>query len=176
MLNFIRKIRKYRDTFRKVYNSGGIVNVRITKSAPCEVLKGKIAVVTGGGKGLGLSITKTLLNAGATVIITGRDESALKQAQNVLGGRVYYQLWDVTDFDSYENHLNRMLEIVGKIDIWVNNAAYVYIQKNGMEADVEKFDRTMETNVKAVYLLSIMIAEYYKKNKIHGKIVNISSN
>ena len=85
-------------------------------------LSGQVALVTGGGSGLGYAITKCLASAGATVIITGRREELLKQACDELGENVHYYVHDITDTDAAPEFIKKIVDTYGSCDFLINNA------------------------------------------------------
>ena len=93
-------------------------------------LAGRTALVTGGYKGLGLAFARGLAEAGADVVLGGRDESASEQAASALAaetGRTVVGLaLDVTDATSAERAVDRALEATGRLDVVVNNAGICY--------------------------------------------------
>src|SRR4051812_5856482 len=85
-------------------------------------LNGQIAIVTGGGTGLGLGVTKCFAEAGAKVVITGRREDVLKEAADQIGAAVIPMVVDVTDTKALPAFVKRVTEEIGVPDILVNNA------------------------------------------------------
>ena len=85
-------------------------------------LKNKLAIVTGGGTGLGFGITKAFVEAGAKVIITGRTEVTLKDASDELGDNVSYIVSDVSVVEELPSFVEKVESDFGEIDILVNNA------------------------------------------------------
>ena len=81
-------------------------------------IDGQRAVVTGGGSGLGLGIAKVFVEAGAEVIIVGRNEEKLQAAQQLLGERCSYRAFDVTELDQ----IPALVKDIGAVDILVNCA------------------------------------------------------
>ena len=77
-------------------------------------LSGQVALVTGGGSGLGYAITKCLASAGATVVITGRREELLKQACDELGKNVHYYVHDITDTDAAPEFIKKIVDTARK--------------------------------------------------------------
>lgn len=145
------------------------------------LLQGRTALITGGTSGIENAIAKAYLKAGATVVITGRNQkkvdAAAHEIKNEMGVKaaVYGIELNMRDTSSFEQAMKDMLAIVpsGHIDILVNNA--------GVSSDphaaspVEEFDTVLETNLKGVYFLSQWFAHYFKDNKIKGNILNIAS-
>lgn len=157
-----------------------IVYSNITTLAPNELLKGRCALITGGTTGIGFSIAKSFLNAGASVIITGRSEEKLRKAQLNLGcnGRVYTYVMDNQNVSNFRPVFERMLNDVqlsgiDGIDILVNNAGVLGATlPNATEQD---YDKVLDTNLKGVFFLSQMFGKYMVDNGIKGNILNIAS-
>jgi len=136
-------------------------------------LTGKKAVVTGGGKGLGLAISAALIKAGAQVYITGRDEVALQQAAGDLGSNCSYAVFDLSALDTIPSFALRLEKDFGSVDILVNNAG-INLKKDFLELTDEDFDRIIKTNQYAVFALTREIAKQMVPRKT-GSIVMISS-
>lgn len=148
-----------------------------------ELLKDRVALITGGTSGIGYSIAKAFLESGAFVIITGRDISrvdkccsdlrklSLSYKDKVLGIDI-----DQSNIALIENRLSNISDILGskKIDILVNNAGIIKGANFG-KTEVSDFDLTIETNLKGVYFMSQFIANLMKENNIKGNILNIAS-
>lgn len=151
------------------------VNVQVLQ--PNEYLSGRTALITGGTSGIGFEIAKAYINAGATVIITGRNEQRLSNAVSALGGGkkcLSIQL-DNTKVDTFKDKFNEILSLLNgqKLDILVNNAGVLgcYIS-NGTE---EEYDAVLDTNLKGVFFLSQIVGHYFRDNQIKGNILNIAS-
>jgi len=136
-------------------------------------LTGKKAVVTGGGKGLGLAISAALIKAGAQVYITGRDEMALQQAAGELGSNCSYAVFDLSALDTIPAFAARLEKDFGSVDILVNNAG-INLKKDFLELTDEDFDRIIKTNQYAVFALTREIAKQMVPRRT-GSIVMISS-
>ena len=136
-------------------------------------LTGKKAVVTGGGKGLGLAISAALIKAGAQVYITGRDEMALQQAVGELGSNCSYAVFDLSALDTIPAFAARLEKDFGSVDILVNNAG-INLKKDFLELTDEDFDRIIKTNQYAVFALTREIAKQMVPRRT-GSIVMISS-
>lgn len=140
-------------------------------------LSGRVAIVTGGNRGIGFSIAKGLANSGATIIIANRKaadgqsaaESLKKEGLNAVAIPV-----DVTSTSSITKLVSKVISDFGKIDILVNCAA-VITRKPAEEYPEEEWDRLMNTNLKGVFYCCQAVAREMIKNK-KGKIINISSN
>lgn len=136
-------------------------------------LEGKRALVTGGGKGLGLAIATALAKAGASVLITGRDETALERACASIGTNTAYAVLDLTKLDSIPAFIDQAVAEKGAFDILVNNAG-INLKKEVLDLTDEEFDRIIKTNQYAVFSLTREVAKQMVKQG-HGSIVMISS-
>lgn len=136
-------------------------------------LKGKIALITGGGSGIGYEIADCMAMAGATVIITGRREFALKEATEKLGENVHYIVNDVTELDKLEGLVSEIENRFGAIDILVNNAG-INMKKPALEVSDEDFNRIIHTNLSAVFALTRAVAKGMVARQ-SGSIIMISS-
>ncbi|MEN9729890.1 MAG: hypothetical protein RLZ91_1007, partial [Bacteroidota bacterium] len=85
-------------------------------------LQGRVALITGGGTGIGFDIAKCFLASGATVVITGRREDVLKEAVANLGAGAHYAVNDVADLSLTSSLVSELISKHGGIDILVNNA------------------------------------------------------
>ena len=135
-------------------------------------LEGKTALITGGGTGIGFAIAEEMAVAGASVIIVGRREEKLKEAAEKIGEKCSWYVFDVTKTEEYEDFF-RKLEKKAPVDILVNNAG-INIKKDYFDFTAEEFDKIMETQAKAPFMLSQTAAKYMKERK-SGCILLISS-
>jgi NAD(P)-dependent dehydrogenase (short-subunit alcohol dehydrogenase family) len=137
-------------------------------------LKDKVAIVTGGGIGLGRAYCKALAAAGAKVVVADIQPDAAGTVADEVGG-VAVKV-DVTSEKETLAMAARAVEAYGAIDILVNNAGmYSSIQKRPFtEIPLDEWDRCMAVNVKGVYLCCRAVHPQMKKQK-RGKIINISS-
>ena len=157
-----------------------IITANIANYAPNNMLKGRCAIITGGTSGIGFCIAKAFLNAGASVIITGRSEHKLEIAATKLGNneRVFTFVMDNMKVESFELIFNKMKQTasangIAAIDILVNNAGV--LGANISNATEEQYDAVLDTNLKGVFFLSQLFANYMVENKIKGNILNIAS-
>lgn len=133
----------------------------------------KVAIVTGGGSGIGLAMTEKLVGSGVTTVIVGRDEAKLTAARKKLGALCIPLQGDLCDLDSIPEMVDQVFRKYGSIDILVNNAG-INMKKEFTEVTDEEFQRILLTNVTAVFALSREVARcMIKKGK--GAIINISS-
>lgn len=145
-----------------------------------ELLRGRCALITGGTSGIGYAIAKSFLEAGAIVIITGRDQKRINNSVCSLQtqGTVYGFKLDNRDISSYELVFTEIMKSLQKdgidnIDILVNNAGVNF--KGMPNATEEEYDQVMDTNLKGAFFLSQLFGKYLVANKIKGNILNIAS-
>ena len=159
-------------------------NVQVVNLAPNELLKGRVALITGGTSGIGFHMAEAFLRSGAAVIVTGRSEERLLRAcsdlreNNICEGRLFSLVWDNTQVECFEERLQTALNKVkacgySYIDILVNNAGV--LGASMPNAREEEFDRVIDTNLKGVFFLSQLFGKYMKENKITGNILNVGS-
>lgn len=157
---------------RPVHTTANIVTL-----APNELLKNRCALVTGGTSGIGFAIAKLFLTSGASVCITGRNETKLQNASQKLRslglGNVVYHILDNKDVSQFPSKIETVIEQLSKVDILVNNAGiYGGYLNNAKEED---YDAILDTNLKGAFFLSKYIGKYMKENNIHGNILNVAS-
>ena len=134
-----------------------MVKPQIVELHQFELLKGRTALITGGTSGIGNAIAKAYLKAGATVVITGRNQNrvdaALESIRSGLGGvvPVFGIELDMMNPASFERKHNELLNLVpsGQVDILVNNAG-VSSDSHAATREIE-WDSVMSTNLKGVY-------------------------
>jgi NAD(P)-dependent dehydrogenase (short-subunit alcohol dehydrogenase family) len=120
-------------------------------------LTGKVAVVTGGGRGIGRAIALALAEAGADVVATSRSQAQIEQVAKeieALGRRTFVQPCDVSKLEDIQALLARVLRELGKLDIVVNAAAISPIWKRIEEVTDEEWDQIMAVNLRGAFLLS----------------------
>ncbi len=136
-------------------------------------LEGKLALVTGGGAGIGLAITECFIEAGAQVVITGRREEVLKETASKLGDKVHIRVNDITNLESLPALVEDIETNIGPIDILVNNAG-VNQKKPAVDVTNEEFDRIIQTNLYGVFALTREVGKKMTARK-SGSIIMISS-
>ena len=136
----------------------------------------KVIIVTGGGTGLGKSMSKYFLELGAKVVITSRKEDVLKDAKQDLekatGGSVHYVVGDVRDINDVKNTIDSTIEKYGKIDGLLNNAAGNFISPTE-NLSAKAFDTVVDIVLKGTYNYSLETGKYWIDNKINGTMLNI---
>jgi NAD(P)-dependent dehydrogenase (short-subunit alcohol dehydrogenase family) len=139
-------------------------------------LKGKVALITGGGRGIGRETAAFLVRAGASVAILDRDESALSEAQAAIsaeGGQVLSLLADLAKPDDIKAAFASALDRFGRLDILVNNAALVR-RIPATETSIEVWRDVMDVNLNAAFLCACEAAGPMTEAG-GGSIVNIAS-
>ncbi|GAA3955969.1 SDR family NAD(P)-dependent oxidoreductase [Pedobacter ginsengiterrae] len=133
----------------------------------------QIAVVTGGGAGLGLAITQKLVIEGIQTVIIGRNEDKLKTVARELGHLCSYKVFDLQNLAAIPALIDQIHTEFGAIDILVNNAG-INMKKPFIEVTDEDFASVIQTNLSSVFAIS---REVVKKMLFvgAGNIVNISS-
>ena len=140
-------------------------------------LSGKIAVVTGGSRGIGRAISQRLAALGATVIVNyvSNPAAAEETAQSIrsAGGKAEAVKFNVADSEEIEAAFKNILEAHGRVDILVNNAG---ITRDGllMKMKDEQWDEVLNTNLKGVFLCTKAVSRAMMKQR-WGRIINITS-
>ena len=140
-------------------------------------LDGRVAIVTGGGRGIGVAYCKALAEHGAKVVVsdildTENTVNIIKQA----GGEAIGNHCDVTKPDETKALVAQAVEAYGKLDIMVTNAALFadLRQRSFLEIDEAEWDRVMQINTRGVFSCVKAAVPEMKKNG-YGKIINIAS-
>jgi len=140
-------------------------------------LTGKVALVTGGNKGLGKALARGFAEAGADIVIASRHEEELKSAlDSILAGtgrRGVYTVCDVSVRDDVKKLARFALDKMGKVDILVNNAGMNAPQAIDAITD-ETWDRVLEVNLTSVMALTRELVPQMKERR-WGRVVHISS-
>jgi 2-deoxy-D-gluconate 3-dehydrogenase len=139
-------------------------------------LGGKVAIVTGGNGGIGLGMARGLAEAGAAVVLAGRNVAKSGEAVNQLeaaGGRALAVKVDVRSQASCRDMVARTVEQLGRVDILVNNAG-TNVRKQPQEYTLEEYNTVLETNLTSAFLCS-QAAYPEMKRAGGGKIINTGS-
>lgn len=136
-------------------------------------LQGKIAIVTGGAKGIGFAITKRLIASGAKVSIWDQDEDAIASAKKSIP-TLYSASVNVIDYPQIQAALQTTLNDLGKIDILVSCAGIAGPNVKTWEYPIEDWNRVLQINLTGIFLCSRAVVPHMIKND-YGRIVNIAS-
>ncbi|HEX6894923.1 MAG TPA: SDR family oxidoreductase [Bryobacteraceae bacterium] len=137
----------------------------------------KVAIVTGGSRGIGKAIAEVFAREGATVIICGRKQNPLDEVATQLKGHpgtTIPMACHVGKLEELQRLVDSTVREFGKIDILVNNAATNIAQGPGIEMDDAQFDKMVEVNLKSAYRLTRLVAPGMCQRG-SGSIINISS-
>ena len=138
-------------------------------------LLNRVAIVTGGAQGFGLSIAEKFLDSGAKVIIWDIDKNACEKALNKINSNnCSYQIVDVTNFENIKNKLEEIEKTHGQIDIFINNAGISGMNTTVAEYPLEEWNKVVNLNLNAVFYCCKAVVPYMVK-KNYGRIINISS-
>lgn len=135
-------------------------------------LSGKIALVTGGSRGIGFATAKILSENGATVVITAKDQERLEKSTLEIPNAVGIAA-DIRKRNEVENVVNKTIEKFGKLDILVNNAGIFPKIKLLHEIDEDEWNEVLDVNLTGQFRFTKEAIPHLKK--IGGSIINISS-
>ncbi len=145
----------------------------------------KVALITGGSRGIGFGIALKLAEAGFNLAINGiRDESVVQNEIEILkkiGAKIIYCQGDISKKEDRDNILDKIKTYYGKLNILVNNAGVSPKERNDLlETTEESFDYLISTNLKGPFFLTQSVARWMKELKaenseFEGSIINVSS-
>jgi len=146
-------------------------------------LKDKVAIVTGGGRGIGKAIARAFAREGAKVVVTAvRQRNEIEQVASKIGGTAV--LADVSNKDDVQKLVNSIISDFGRIDILVNNAArgmkfvnesFMTEPKPFWEADPDMWRMVIDTNISGVFLMTRAVIPHMLEQRF-GRIINILIN
>lgn len=141
-------------------------------------LSGKTALVTGGGRGIGLAIAKGLAMHGADIALISRTEKQLEKAKEQIeadtGRKVFTFPFDLQNLQEIETQFGKIAAATGGIDILVNCAGTT-IRGPGEDITLEDWDKVLKVNLTAAFCLSQAFCRHRKKTGRPGRIINIGS-
>jgi NAD(P)-dependent dehydrogenase (short-subunit alcohol dehydrogenase family) len=138
-------------------------------------LTGRVAVVTGGGQGIGEGIAKSLAAAGADVVVAARHEDRIARVADEIiatGARALAVPTDVTSRDALVALADATVEEFGGLHVWVNNAGGSPVRSPLNELSESEWESCLRLNLTAVWMASVIAAEHMAEG---GSIINISS-
>ena len=140
-------------------------------------LSGRVAVVTGGSKGLGAAMASGLASAGSDLVLVSRHqeelETAAKQIKSQFDVQITCHQGDVTSSDRMESIVESVIQKYGRLDILVNNAG-INIRGPIEALSYEEFSRVQQVNVDGIWITSRAVIPQMKKQKT-GRIINLAS-
>jgi len=141
-----------------------------------KTLAGKVAIVTGGTRGIGLAIARLLAEDGASVVVSGRDaarlEAAVKELES-LGAPAMAVAADAAKREDADRLVEATRERFGRVDVLVNNAGITRDQLLVRMKD-DDWDQVLDTNLRGVFLMTRAVGKVMMRQK-SGRIINIAS-
>ena len=133
-----------------------------------------VALVTGGARGIGRTIAKTLHKAGYTVVVNyNKSEALAKELEKELKDRVFIVQGDISKESEVVAMVDTIIDRYGRIDVLVNNAA-LCIDALFQDKTIANFKKTLDTNVVGTFIVRRIVGDIMYNNK-YGKIINLSS-
>jgi gluconate 5-dehydrogenase len=136
-------------------------------------LEGEVALITGGGSGLGLGMARCFVTAGARVVLIGRRGEILKKAAEELGPAASYEAHDITQLDQAGALVKRITRRVGPVSILANNAG-IHLKKAAVATTPEEFNAVLQTHVVAAFSLTRAVLPGMTERR-HGSILFTAS-
>jgi 3-oxoacyl-[acyl-carrier protein] reductase len=140
-------------------------------------LEGKVAIVTGGGRGIGAAVGVRLADDGAAVVVSGRDGDRLQRMVKDLeaqGRAALGVVADVASRDDCDRLVSTARQQFGRVDILVNNAGVTHDELLVRMKD-EDWDRVIEVNLRGAFLMTRAVSKVLVRQKSGGRIINITS-
>ncbi|MHA4738576.1 SDR family oxidoreductase [Dyadobacter sp. MSC1_007] len=141
-------------------------------------LNGKTIIVTGGGTGLGKSMSAYFMKLGANVVICSRKQDVLEQAAKELtestGGNIFYVTCDVRKPEQIENVIQKTVEKFGRVDGLANNSAGNFISPTE-RLSYKAVDTVVDIVLRGTYYFTLALGKYWIENNIKGTVLNIST-
>ena len=172
-MNKLKKIIKRIIMATKVKKIEPITNVVDNE----QLLKDKIALITGGSGGIGFAIAKTFIESGCKVIISGTNEQKLKENSNKLGENCKYIKINLTNVSEIKDKVQEASNIFGDINILVNSAGTHTDRKDldFLNITEQEYDSVMNLNMKGTYFMCQEFANSLISKKVKGHIIIIGS-
>ena len=149
------------------------VYANISYLSPNETLRGKKVVITGGGRGLGFSMAKKFVAEGAEVLIAGRNIKVLEESAKKLECK-YLQL-DVSNPSEFDAFMDKAEELLGGLNVLVNNAGISLHENTFFDVTPETFDKQVDTNFKGAFFLTQTFIRHIKNTDTKACVLFVSS-
>ena len=149
------------------------VYANIPYLSPNETLCGKKVVITGGGRGLGFSMAKKFVAEGAEVLIAGRNIKVLEESAKKLECK-YLQL-DVSNPSEFDAFMDKAEELLGGLNVLVNNAGISLHENTFFDVTPETFDKQVDTNFKGAFFLTQTFIRHIKNTDTKACVLFVSS-
>ncbi len=140
-------------------------------------LEQKVAIITGGGGGIGGAVALKLASKGAAIVVADIDKERAERVSNKVkegNGRAIAVHSDVSRAGDVETMVKAAITAFGTVDILVNNAGYALLHPSVMQISEEEWDRTLAVNLKSVFLCTKEILKIFLPKKA-GQIINVAS-
>jgi NAD(P)-dependent dehydrogenase (short-subunit alcohol dehydrogenase family) len=138
------------------------------------LLNDRVALITGGSRGIGRAIAESFVREGARAVICGRNQATLDEVAAAIGPRAMPIACHVGRADELERMVERVIKEFGRIDVLVNNAGTNVAQGPCLEIDEGRFDKMIEVNLKSAFRLTKLVAPGMCKRG-SGSIINMAS-
>ena len=149
------------------------VYANISYLSPNETLRGKKVVITGGGRGLGFSMARKFVAEGAEVLIAGRNIKVLEESAKKLECK-YLQL-DVSKPSEFDAFMDKAEELLGGLNVLVNNAGISLHENTFFDVTPETFDKQVDTNLKGAFFLTQTFIRHIKNTDTKACVLFVSS-
>ena len=138
-------------------------------------LKGQIAIITGGARGIGKGICEVFCKAGATVALWDVLDSGIETTNKISsdGGSIFFQKVDVTETQSVSNAVEEIISKFGKIDILINNAGVIR-DRSFLKMSPEEWNTVININLNSLYITSKAVLPHMREAG-YGRIISASS-
>ena len=150
-----------------------VVEAEIYYTSPSSKLARKKIIVTGGGRGLGAAMAKKFVSEGASVLISGRDEKALKVTAEKIGCK--YLILDIQNTTELDKFISEADRILGGVDCLVNNAGISLHEPTFFDVTPETFDAQIATNLRGGFFLTQSFTKLLLQKKRKGNVLFVSS-
>ena len=167
-------IKHYLKKVLSIIKPSKIVKANISFLEPNHRLEGKKIIITGGNRGLGFSMAQKFVSEGADVLIAGRNEEALKDSSQKIGCK--YLVYDVADVSKAESFLEKSDQMLGGVNVLVNNAGISLHEGNIRNVTPEQYDAQFNINLRGAYFLTQKFINLYETNhRTNGSVLFLSS-